>query len=184
MFRELLLLAALVSSTSAYAGGDEDPEMMNLQCFALATGETLALRASPEQLSEFTQISKALGKTASLKVKSARLVTFRYSGNTGNTAILGFELENGLQFEAAADQLDQKSNDYTIEDDGGGYTVVEAGGNRIVLLDKAAARIDVLVTPDQMKEIELETSIVFEGGTGSLTVKDAQSALFVPSPCQ
>lgn len=185
MFRNFMLMAAaLVTVSSAHAGGGyEEPEMLNLQCFTLAPGETLSLRATPDQLSEFTQITKALGKNASLKVKDARLQTFRYDGNPGNTAILAFELENGLKFEGAGIQFDPKSSDYAIEDDGGGFTVVDAANSRIVLLDTSAARVDVLVTPEQMKDIEAKTKIVFEGGTGSLTVKDGQSALFVPAAC-
>lgn len=188
MFRNsFIAIVALTSSITVYAGaaaGYEVPEAENLQCFTLAKGETLSIRASSEQLSEYQQIARALGKPATLKVKGARLQTFRYAGNTGNTAVLGFELENGLKFEAAADQLDQKTSDYTIEDDGGGYIVVDTGGNRVVLLDTKPARIDVLVTPEQMKDIEAKTSIVFEGGTGSLTVEEGQSALFNPTACQ
>lgn len=185
MFRILVIAIAMLTSFGAAAGGfpSDEPQVLNRQCFVLGKGETLSVRASADQLKEYKQIAAALGKQATLTVREARLETFRYDGNPGDTALLSFELLNGLKFEAAAHQLDQKTSVYTVDDDGGGYSVVGASGNRIVLLDQSPARIDILVTSEQMKEIEAKTSIMFEGGTGSLTVGEGQSALFTQTPC-
>ena len=119
-----------------------------------------------------------------LKVKAAALQVFRYTGNSSDTAILSFELDNGMKFEAPAD-MDSRTQTFRIEGDGGGYSVFEAPlGNQIVLLDIRPARINLLATPDQLREIEAKSKLIFEGGTGSLTVKAGQSALFVPIACQ
>jgi len=182
----LTFIGALMTVAFAYAdeGGYQDPQVLNHQCFVLAPGETLSLTTKGTQKSEFQDIAAALGKEAKLDVASARLETFRYSGNPTDTAILSFDLTNGLSYEGAADQTATGAQTFVIEDDGGGYTVMPASANRIVLLDTKSARIDLLATPDQLQQIQAKTSIEFEGGTGSLTVEQGQSALFVPTTCR
>lgn len=183
MIRTTLMTFAVLASLSANAQGYQEPQALDRQCFKLAPGETLAITATKDQSQEYMKIAKALGAFPTLKVKEARLQTFIYDGNPGNTAILSFELDNGMKFEAPANQFDPKDARFTIEDDGGGYDVIAAGPNRIVLLDQTPARIDLLVTPDELKEIETKAQIMFEGGTGSLRVKVGQSALFETAAC-
>lgn len=186
MTRSILsaLLVLLAASVAHADDGYQDPQVLNHQCFQLAPGEKLTLSTTGTQKSEFEAIAQALSKPASLDVASARLETFRYSGNPTDTAILSFELSNGLSYEGPADQTAAGAQTFRIEDDGGGYSVIPASANRIVLLDTRSARIDVLLTPDQLQQIQANTSIEFEGGTGSLTVEVGQSALFVPTACR
>ena len=181
----LAFVSALLTVALAYADdGYEDPQVLNHHCFVLAPGETLSLTTTGTQNAEFKEIAAALGKDTTLDVASARLETFRYSGNTTDTAILSFDLTNGLSYEGPADQTVAGAQTFAIEDDGGGYSVMAAAKNRIVLLDTKSARIDLFPTPDQLQQIQAKASIDFEGGTGSLTVEQGQSALFVPTTCR